>query len=206
MTTEALIQELSAQVRPVRLVGHPLARFAIWVAVAALWIAAGATAIGIRADVAIAARTSAFLLAVVLPLALGLAATGAAFVASVPGRNYRWWSLVAVVAVASWLALMVSEALSGGGSPGTGIRCLRNLVAFTVPPGLLLCLLLRRAAPLDRGAVGVLAAVGMSALAQAGTRFVCHQDGALHLLVWHCSFVLLVGAAGVLIGRGLFRA
>jgi hypothetical protein len=51
----------------------------------------------------------------------------------------------------------------------------------------------------------MLAAVGMSALAHAGTRFVCHNDGALHVLLWHCSFVLLVGAAGILVGRASFR-
>jgi hypothetical protein len=206
MRTEALIRELAAQVRPVRPVGHPLARFAGWAAVAAVWIAAGVSVVGIRTDFAPASRAPGFVLDIVLPLALGLAATLAAFVASVPGRNSRWWTLIPAAVVASWLALVLVGALStGSGHVGAGVRCIRNLAAFSVPPGLLLYLMLRKAAPLDRGTVGMLAAGGMSALAHVGTRFVCHNDGALHVLAWHCSFVLLLGAVGILVGRALFR-
>jgi hypothetical protein len=108
--------------------------------------------------------------------------------------------------VTSWLALVVAGTLSaGGGHVGAGVRCIRNLVAFVVPPGLLLFFMLRRAAPLDGGAVGTLAAVGMAALAHAGTRFVCHNDGALHLLVWHCTFVVVLGGVGILVGRSLLK-
>jgi hypothetical protein len=78
-------------------------------------------------------------------------------------------------------------------------------VALGVPPGLLLYFMLRKAAPLDHGTVGMLAAVGTLALAQVGTRFVCHNDGALHIVVWHYSFVFVLGGAGVAIGRALFR-
>ena len=205
MTTEALIQELAAQARPVKIVGHPLARFAGWVTVAAMWIAACAMAFGVRTDVAMASPPAAFLLAVVLPLAFGLAATAVAFVASVPGSNSRWWTLIAAALVASWFGLVIVVAISAGGQVGVGLKCIRNLAVFSVPPGLLLYFMLRGAAPLDRGTVGMLAAVGTSALAHAGTRFVCHNDGALHVLAWHCSFVLLLGAGGILAGRWSFR-
>jgi hypothetical protein len=206
MRTEALIRALVAQVRPVTPVRHPLARFGGWAVVSAAWIAAVVAAVGVRGDLATAARAPGFELHVVVPLALGLAATVVAFVASVPRRNSRAATLILTTVVASWLVLVVVGAVSAdGGHVGAGFRCIRNLVAFSVPPGLLLYLMLRRAAPLDRGTVGLVAAVGTSALAHVGTRFVCHNDGALHILVWHCSFVFVMGGVGIWVGRALFK-
>jgi len=206
METEALIRALAARAQPVKTVGHPMSRFAVWAAVALVWIAASVTAVGVRTDLAAAARAPAFAWSLGAPLLLAVAASLAAFGASVPGHQGRWWSLMAAAAGGAWLLLVGGGALAGDhGAVGAGARCLRNLVAFSLPPGLLLYLMLRRAAPLDRGTVGILAALGVSALAQVGTRFVCHNDGALHALVWHCSFVLLLGGAGILLGRALFR-
>lgn len=206
MKTEALIRELVAQVRPVRPVRHPLARFAAWALAAAAWIAAAVAVVGVRGDLAAASRAPGFASHVLVPLALGLAATVVAFAASVPRRHARWSTLALGAVVASWLGLAVVGAIwADGGHAGTGIRCVRNLAAFSIPPGVLLVLMLRRAAPLDRGTVGLVAALGTAALAHVGTRFVCHNDGALHILVWHCSFVLVTAAVGVLAGRALFR-
>lgn len=206
MRTEALIRELVAQVRPVRPVGHPLARFGGWALAAAVWIAAAVAVVGVRNDLAAAARMPGFAPHVLVSVGLGVAATVVAFFASVPRRRTRWSTLALCAVVASWLALIVVSAISAdGGHAGTGLRCIRNLAAFSVPPGLLLYLMLRRAAPLDRGTVGLFAALGTAALAHVGTRFVCHNDGALHILVWHCSFVLATAAVGVVVGRALFR-
>jgi hypothetical protein len=204
MNTEALIQELAAQMRPVRPLGHPLGRFARWATVAAAWVTGGIATIGVRADLAAVSRAPIFLLRVALAVALAAAATVAAFMASIPGRRNHWWALAPTVVMASWFLLEVVGVLAAGDEhAGAGLRCLRNLVAFSVPPGLLLCVMLRRAAPLDGGAIGVLAAVGVAALGHVGTRLVCHNDGALHVLLWHCSFVLSLGGLGVLAGRAL---
>lgn len=206
MTTDALIRELVERVEPVRPVGSPLIRFATWGMVTAAWIVLAVAVAGIRGDLASAARAPGFVLQVMVPLVVGLAATGAAFGASVPSRGSRWWTGMLALMVATLMVWAGGGALwAAGGPAGVGFRCIRNLVAFGVPPGLFLSLMLRKAAPLDHGAVGLLAALGASALAQAGTRFVCHQDGALHILVWHYSFVFALGAAGVVMGRALFR-
>jgi len=203
--TEELIQDLAAQLQPVKPLRHPLARFGRWAAVTAAWVAVGVAAIGVRADLAAMAHAPAFLLYVALTVALGAATTLAAFTASVPGRTSRWWTFAPSAVIASGLLLVVLGVLSAGdGYAGAGVKCVRNLLALSVPPGLLLCLMLRRAAPLDGRAIGALAAVGVAALAHAGTRFVCRNDGALHLLVWHCGFVLLLGGLGILAGaRGV---
>lgn len=206
MKTEVLIQDLVGQLQPVRPLGHPLARFGRWAGVTAAWVAGGVAAMGVRADLAAVLRAPTFLLHVALPVALGAAATMAAFAASVPDRKNRWWTFAPGVVMASWLLLVIVGVFStADGHAGAGARCIRNLFAFSVPPGVFLCLMLRRAAPLNGRAIGMLAAVGVAALAHVGTRFVCRNDGALHVLVWHCGFVLLLGGLGILAGRGLFR-
>ena len=206
MKTEVLIRELAARAEPVKPVGHPASSFSFWTVVALVWIAASVTAVGHRADLATASRAPAFARDLVLPSALALASLMAAFAASIPGAHGRRWALIAAGALLAWLLVVVAAALEGDhGHVGTGVGCLRNLAVFSLPPGLLLYLMLGRAAPLDRGTVGTLASMGTSALAHVGTRFVCHNDGALHVLVWHFSFVLLLSGIGILLGRALFR-
>jgi len=206
MKTEVLIRELAARAEPVKPVGHPASSFAFWTVVALVWIAASVTAVGHRTDLATASRAPTFAWDLVLPSALAFASLMAAFAASVPGAHGRRWALVAAGALGAWLLVVVGAALgSHHGHVGAGVGCLRNLAVFSFPPGLLLYFMLRRAAPLDRGIVGTLASMGTSALAHVGTRFVCHNDGALHVLVWHCSFVLLLSGVGILLGRALFR-
>jgi hypothetical protein len=207
MKTEALIRELAGQVRPVSPLRRPGVRFAGWAAVAVAWLALGVGTVGLRADLAVVARVPAFWVDLALPVLLGLATIFAAFVASVPGGKRRGSTFVVAVALATWLALVGAELALGdhGRAAGPGLKCVRNLVAFSTPPGALLYVLLGRAAPLERGWTGLLAALGTAALAHAGTRFVCHNDGALHILVWHCACVLLLGGMGMLIGRALFK-
>jgi len=164
----------------------------------------GVAAIGVRGDFAAVSRDLTFLLHVALPVASGVAATIAAFLASVPGQKNRW-STFGIALLASWLLLVGIGALSGPGHVGAGVKCIRSMVALSVPPGLLLYFMLRRAAPLDRGTTGLLSALGVAALAHAGTRFLCHNDGALHVLAWHCAPLLLLGGVGILVGRALFR-
>jgi hypothetical protein len=112
--------------------------------------------------------------------------------------------LVPITILASWvLVITVELRLAGGGHAGTGAHCIRNLVALAAPPGLLLHAMLRRAAPLDRGESALLATLAAAALADAGTRFVCRNDGALHILAWHCGVVLWLAAVGFIVGRRL---
>lgn len=206
MKTEALIRELAARAEPVKPVGHPSSSFATWTVVALAWITASLIVMGLRTDLGAASRAPAFAWNLVLPLAVALASSMAAFAASVPGHHGRRWALIAAGALGTWLLVALAGALGAHPGPaGVGFRCLRNLAVFSLPPGLLLYLMLRRAAPLDRGTVGMLATVGTAALAHVGTRFVCHNDGALHVLVWHCDFVLVLGGVGILLGRALFR-
>ena len=56
--------------------------------------------------------------------------------------------------------------------------------------------MLRRAAPLEPGRVGVFAALGA-----AGIQFICMNDDPLHALLWHWLPVVVAGAAGVVLGR-----
>jgi hypothetical protein len=206
MNTEALIRQLAAELQPVRPLERPVVRFVGWALFAVAWVVAGVGAVGMRRDFAAVLRDPRFLVQVALPLALGAAAAIAAFVASVPDRKNRFFDLVSVEILALWLLVFVSAIVAtGGGNLGAGAACVRNLVVFSLPPGALLYVMLKRAAPLGGGATGLQAALGVAALGYAGTRVVCHNDGALHVLVWHCAFVMLLGGVGMLIGRALFR-
>ena len=206
MKTEALIRELALDIQPVKPLSRPVVRFLRWALFATAWVVTAVLVVGTRIDVGRAVRDSAFLLRLALPVALGVAAAITAFVRSVPDRKSPLSAIVPGALLAAWLLLILVEiSATGGGHVGIGFKCARNIVAFSVPPGVLLYFMLMRAAPLDRGAIGLRAALVAEALAHAGTCFICRNHGGLHMLVWHVGFVLLLAGAGILVGRALFK-
>jgi hypothetical protein len=88
---------------------------------------------------------------------------------------------------------------------GYGWKCLRNIGVLAVPLGALMYCMISRLAPLRTGTAGWLAALSAAAAADLATRFICRNDHALHALVWHFIPVLVLGGAGVAVGRAVFR-
>ncbi len=206
MKTEALILELARRAAPVRPLAHPLARFSWWLGAAVASVALGAMAIGIRADLASVGSQPAFVLHTSTVVALAAVSAMAAFHSSVPGTRSHSARMLPALALACWsIVLAWSAASEGELAAGPGVRCIRNILVLSLPAGVLMHVMLRRAAPLARGAVGLMSTLSVAALAHAGTRFICPNDGALHVATWHLSTVLVLAAAGIVLGRWSFR-
>lgn len=206
MKTETLIHELAKQGQPVKRVGPPIARFFRWAAVAVLCVAVGVAVFGFRADLEYTSRSPMFLLQAALTLALGALSGLSAFILSVPDKAKPWLNIVPGTTLLLWLVVLVRALLSGENvQAGLGVACVRDILALGLPPGVLLYLMLKKAAPLNVGRVGVLAALGVAALGALGTQFICRNDDPLHILVWHYVPVLVLGGIGILLGRLLLR-
>jgi hypothetical protein len=199
MNTEALIQELAQKCVPVKPMAPPLARLARWGAAATICLTAGVMVLGPRDDLT---WSAGFVVQTLLLLGLAVVSALAALQGGVPGEKRH--VLIPVVVLVAWALLLVAT-LSGSGPAGVGWRCIRNVLFLGAPPGMVLYLMLHRAAPLDAGGVGWLAALSAAALANVGTRFVCHHDGAVHTLAWHCLPLVLLSGAGILLGRLALR-
>ncbi len=206
MNTEELIDSLVRDSRPVTPPSRPGVQLAKWSAIGAFYVAAGVLVIGTRDDLDRMWHEAAFVMHTLLVLGVTLLAAVAAFKVSIPGQRLRFLTSSAAIAVAAWLAWIVS-ALVAASEPhaGYGWKCLRNIVVLSVPLAALAYYMMCKAAPLRAGAAGWLAALSAAAAADLGTRFICRNDHGLHALIWHFLPTLALGGAGVLVGRLVFR-
>jgi hypothetical protein len=206
MKTESLIETLSQDARPVKPLLRPSLRLALWSLFAALWMAAAIAVIGRRNDLGSIYQSPGFLLQAILLAALALLSAYSAFSLSVPGRKKSWLLIVPAIVLLFWLFWIASEVFSADAlEAGTGLNCLRNILLLSLPPGFLLCFMLKKAMPLKAGTAGMLAALGTAALANMGTRFLCHHENPLHLFIWHFLPVFAFTCAGAIVGRFHFE-
>ncbi len=206
MNTEDLIGRLVRDTRPVLRAPRPRVLFAKWSAIGLLYLAAGVLMIGTRDDLPEMLHESGFVVHTLIVLCVTVLAAIAAFKVSIPDRQQRFLMTSSAIALAAWLAWMVS-ALVTASEPhvGYGWKCLRNILVLAIPLGVLTYHMMSKAAPLRTGTAGWLAALSAAAAADLATRFICRNDHALHGLIWHFIPVLVLGCIGVVLGRVVFR-
>lgn len=202
MKTENLIKQLVLACKPIKRLDSPASRFFRWLLVSVFFVVAATLLFGLRPDLGLASMRIGFALQALSASGLAVLSALSAFILSVPDRKRPWLAMVPVITLVLWLATIANgfllvENVRGG----IGLSCVRDIVLFALLPGLLLFRMLRRAAPLEPGRVGVLAALGVAALGAAGIQFICMNDDPLHTLLWHWLPVSLAGAAGLAIGR-----
>ena len=195
-TTDQLIHRLTQDARPVRRLRPPFVRVAIWIAS----VAAGATAIvSALADVPVfMARTqdTRQMIELAATLSTGVLAIVAAFEMSLPDRA-RAWALLPLPTLALWI-----------GSAGTG--CVQNwiagvpsdlaesadcfgiIVATSLPLGIALLWMLRRAKPLSPGPVAAMGGLGIAGISAFLLQFFHPFDVTVIDLAIHAVAVALV--------------
>jgi hypothetical protein len=113
----------------------------------------------------------------------------------------------ALALLLAWCGLLLLAWPGGQTPPSTlGARsgCWLQVVLFSLPPLAAALFVARRAAPLERAWTGLLAGVAAGALAALAMELACMHDP-LHALAAHLSPILLVAAAGALLGRLILR-
>ena len=206
--TEHVIERLVADARPVRRLRPPALRAALWLlAVAA--IAAGAILVfsdlGVMAD---RLRDPKLQVEMVATLLTGIAAVVASFHLSLPDRSPTW-ALLPLPFLAVWIA---SSGYScwrhwisfgpGGFELGESAHCLRFMLAISIPLGVSLLLLLRRAGPLTPVRVAAVGGLGIGGIAAFILQFFHPFDVTFMHLAVHLGSVAIVVAVASLVERG----
>jgi hypothetical protein len=209
--TERIIERLVADARPVRRLRPPILRAALWLlAVAAI----AAIAILLFADLDVAGRRlhdPKLALEMLATLLTGIAAVVAAFHLSLPDRSPAW-ALLPLPFLAVWIASSGYSCYRhwisvgpDGWELGDSARCLRFILAVSLPLGVSLLLLLRRAAPLTPVRVAAIGGLGTAAIAAFVLQFFHPFDVTFMDLSVHLGAVALVVAAAALIERAAQR-
>jgi hypothetical protein len=205
--TDRLIGRLVAEAEPVRRLRPPHVRAGLWLLAVA---AAGALAILLFSDLGVFERRAQdpkLVLELIGTLATGVAAVIAAFHLSLPDRSPAW-ALVPLPPLALWV---LSSGYScyrhwitfgpGGWAIGESANCFRFILAVSVPLGIALFLVLRRAQPLAPLPVAVVGGLGVAGLAAFLLQFFHPFDVTFMDLTIHLVAVALVVAVSSLAGR-----
>jgi hypothetical protein len=207
--TNALIEALAREARPVRRLPPPGRRALRWLAVALPVIALFGAVMGPRPDLAEKLAEPAFLVPLLAALATAICAAQAAFASSVPGApKGMLWLPAAPLAV--WIASLGRQcwqAWIAFGLDGVVFRpdlvCLPIIAMVGAVPAAAMVAMIRRGAPLTPRLTACLGALAAAALAYVGLRLVHPQDAAFMVLVWQFGSVAAFACVLGLFGRWL---
>ena len=207
-----LIDELVAELRPVRPLPSPIVRAASWLAV----VLVIAIALASFADLAemrhrLMAVPDMWLAFVGSTLTAILAAV-AAFELDLPDRSPRW-SLLPLPALALWICASGLGCARGWGIPGVppmtpmhSTHCFAFIVSFSVPLSVLILFMLRRGYSLTPSLTGVCAGLAVAAAAATLLNFFHPYDiAAVDLAAHALAVALVVGVTRYVAGRKLER-
>ena len=206
---ERLIQDLAADLRPVRRLRPPGLRALAWLAVVGALAAglAGMSDLGAVRDRLMAVPD--MWLALAGSAATAVLAAVAAFQLGLPDRRPAW-ALLPLPAAALWLAASGLGCLRGWTLPGVHpaspfdtIDCLAFILGLSAPLSALLVLMLRRAATLQPGLTAAMAGLASAAAAATLLAVVHPFDASAIDVSVHVGAVLAVVAANRALGGRL---
>jgi hypothetical protein len=211
---DQLIHELAQDAGPVKRLLPLRARFGIWLGFAFLYLAGGVFLLGIRPDLGEQLQSFSFLLQLALSTAAAVLSASSAFALSVPGAERPRWTRVApLVVLLVWVAWMFYRMVSFVSDPVIWIAVISEYsleeigigLALASVPGILLFLMVRRAAPLRPHWAGGFSLIAAGSLASLGGQLTCTSPCPIHAVVLHLTPMLAVGALGVVAGALLLR-
>ena len=212
MRTEDLIQQLAADASPVRPLPSTTARVAAWLVLAGLSLGIVMLLMGVRRELGDAADRMDFTVEAALLLLTAVSAVIGAMLVSVPGaglaRRVRWIPVGLGVATILLAAGELAYAAVSGAPTGRltfAWHCLYKTTSVALVPGVILFVMLRRAAPLNPGWAGLLAALATASVGVLGANIICPNDRPLHMLIWHVLPLMLFAGGGTALGRWLLR-
>jgi len=191
--TDRLIDQLVAHAEPVRRLRPPLVRAGLWLLAVAV---VASLAIVLFSDLHMTAermRDPKLVVEMIATLLTGIAAVVAAFYISLPDRSDAW-ALLPLPPLALWIATSGYECYRhwitfgpDGWRIGESADCFRFILGISVPLGISLLLLLRRAYPLAPVRVAIVGGLGVAAIAAFILQFfhpfdVTFMDLSVHLV------------------------
>ena len=210
VSTPDLIDQLCADLKPVRRLRSPLLGAAVWLLFAAATVALLAVLRRTRTDLAVLLQTPAFTTALAGSLLSGALGAIAAFQLSLPDRS-PLWLLLPAPALVLWLSTIGYGCLTdwvslepGGVRLGSTLECFATLLLVSLPPAAALALMLRRRAWLDPMPVAMSGSLAVGGIAASAMSLLHDLDATVMVLAWTLGATALSVALAALLGRRIF--
>ena len=201
-----LVEELVADLRPVRRLWSPGTRWAAWMITSGVVMAAVPAFLGkgMTPDVTRRLHDVSTMLGVVLALGAAFLLAYLAFCAAVPGRELPRSGTVLLAAIATvGIVFVVPQGpdprLALYGFTMEGLPCLLMTLVVGMMPWLSLLVAVGRGAPSHPRLAGGLGAAAAFLLPAAMLEAACPFVGRLHVLVWHVMPIVLLVALSALL-------
>lgn len=213
METVNLIQTLARDTKLVKRLRSPSVRLAVWAVASLVIVSVWIAAFGLRPDLSPKLGELRFIIEGLLLLAGGALSALISLILSVPDNERKpALKFSAFVPVAAWFILLLVVLIHGvmheeasALSAGRGINCIRDILLIGIGPALFLFYLVRRASSTEPALTSALILISMACIGALGTQFLCKNDRALHLLVWHFLPIAILSLTGLSLGRRLLR-
>ncbi len=207
LVPEKLLKAVTDDLQPVTPLA-PVWRRTLWVlAVSALVFAVAVLALGLRSDIQSIPTWLGWGCSAIEFLAAALL-LGLALRESIPGRSIPLGSALTVLAACIVYQLTVGY-VTWRFSPGIpwenqtfadGMSCMMSDTMLALPTLLITIWLIVRAFPTRAWMAGMLGGAGAAIASDAITHLRCPISDMRHVLMWHTGAVILISAAGALIG------
>jgi hypothetical protein len=207
MTTkiEALIENLTHDLRPVEPLRGPWNRTLRWLAILIPYCVIAVLLLHFAGKLPAPLVDSQFMVEQGFAILTGIAAAMAAFASTIPGRS-RSYLLWPVVPMIGWLATLGQACFlnpSSGLSFQHNLLCLPFIIILGTPPAIILWMMLRRGAPLTPPSTAALGALAAAGFGNFCVRLVHAEDVSLMLIVWHVGGIFILAAVTSAFGRSL---
>ncbi|MDE2583317.1 MAG: DUF1109 family protein [Rhodospirillales bacterium] len=207
MQTDTLVQNLAADLLPVRRLPPPWVRFGWWLLVSAPAVGVVALLFGLRPDLGARFADPVFVIEEAAALATALTGAYAALCAGLPDRpDWKIW--VPLVPMMVWLGSLGTQCLDVAlrvGPQGLAVTsdpmCVPAVALGGLIPAVAIFVQLRRGGRFRSTHACLCGALGAAALAGAALRLYHPEDAAIMVIVWQFGSVALLSLAAGAVGR-----
>ena len=201
MESTHLIDLLSAELAPVKRLRPPFVRALLWLGAVGLFLGIIIWVSGLRPDLSMQMNKTRFIAETTAILLTGIIAAFAAFRAAIPGAP-GWTLLAPVPTLLLWLLFLGKGCLddldNGRFAWVISTHCLQQIGWTGLVSGVPMLVMLRRAAPLQRVPLAVLAGLASASLAAFAMSLYHSYDTSVIVLISHGLII-----SGLVVGFGL---
>lgn len=214
-STDKLIESLTEDATPVKLIASPIWQTFLWFGVVVLFYALLLAVVGIRSDIAYQLGNRFFVGELVFSVATSITAVLVTCCLAFPDcYGYSRRKYLPFFPLAVLIFMVVVQCDSEGNLAGQMIEqmgvmarpdCAIEILLMAIIPAGLLFVMIRRAAPVHYHWAGFTALMGVTSLAYAVQRLIEPTNDIYHILTWHILPMVILALVGLLMGRVWLR-
>lgn len=206
MNSKILINELSQDLRPVKVIKYGLKDYILIFSTAFFSVLASLAISGLRFDINEALLSARFVTESLTLFALAILSTISALYVSIPNLKSLRAKNIVITNLIFWFAFLLYF-LANSEKPiaGWGFACAREVALNSIAPAIVIFFTIRKGATLDRITGGWLILTSAAAFGALATQFSCPSTDPLHVLVWHAVPVVLIGIVGIGLGKLIIK-